>query len=222
MLLTEIAQRSRVFERPVVGRKAATLEVATGLIGQPPRNAMQSVEAHLFKQAPGTKASFTRIDNGVVMTVSAASAEYVPVVQKAVMTEIEGMTAMAGACAVSAAKAGESCSFTKNASVQTASTEKAGASCSTAKTEQASVEKVSTQKAGSSCCASKGAAAKASVEQASMSASNCPDWMKVLCGSNCTIENTSTGIKITWTTEKAKLAPLQAAGEQLEAEISRL
>ncbi len=198
--------------------------------------------ASMFKQAPGTKAAFQKIDNGIVMTISAASAEYVPVVQKAVMNEIETMSTYAtSACAVSSAKAAESCSFAKTASVEKAgatctktasvekagatcdaskaskaSVEKAGATCDASKATKASVQKASVEKAGAGCCAS-----KASVEKASMV--DCPDWMKVLCGANCVIEQTAEGIRITWTTDKKDaLSPLQAAGEQFHAEVSRL
>ena len=49
----------------------------------------------------------------------------------------------------------------------------------------------------------------------------CPEWMKVLCDANCVVENTATGVKISWTTtQKDLVQQVQSAGEKLQADLA--
>jgi hypothetical protein len=171
--------------------------------------AAKSSMASLLKQAPGTKTEFVTVDNGVALVVTASSAEYVPVVQNALIQRVDEMKMKAhkvsgiGACA-------------------TKTSASASAHCA-AKTEQASV----VQKAsGAGCCANKAAAAKVSTDQASavtVSAEECPEWMQVLCGANCVVTKTSNGVMITWTSEKKDMIDqLRVAGEKFHADVAQL
>ena len=59
--------------------------------------ATKSSLASVLKSAPGTTMKYERVKGGVALIVTAASKEYVPVVQKAMMTGIDDMKMQAGA-----------------------------------------------------------------------------------------------------------------------------
>jgi hypothetical protein len=169
--------------------------------------------ASLLKQAPGTKSEFVTVDNGVALVVTASKEEYVSVVQNALIQRVDDMKMMTEKASLGGA----------HCATKTASAEKvSGSHCAAKTTEQASVVKTS----GAGCCATKGASAKASTEKASVStvsAESCPEWMQVLCGSNCTVTKTSTGVMITWTSEKKEmLDQLRVAGEKFHADLAQL
>lgn len=174
--------------------------------------AAKSSMASLFKQAPGTKTEFVTVDNGVALVVTASKEEYVSVVQNALIQRVDDMKLMTEKASMGGA----------HCATKTASAEKVSGSHCAAKTEQASVVKTS----GAGCCATKGASAKASTEKSSIStvsAESCPEWMQVLCGSNCTVTKTSNGVMITWTSEKKEmLDQLRVAGEKFHADIAQL
>lgn len=158
----------------------------------------KSAFAGIFKDAPGTKTEYVKVDGGVALVVTASSEEYVPTVQKAFLGHLDGMIEKASsgaACSYSGAKA----------------TKVSGADCST------KASTVSTASASTKSCGSK-------AEKVEMvSAVDCPEWMKVLCGANCTIENTATGVRVTWTApEKQQIEQVQAAGEKFQAELAQL
>jgi hypothetical protein len=179
----------------------------------------KSSMASIFKEAPGTKTEFKRMNNGVALVVTASDARYVPVVQNALLQHVNEMQTLAGekvsgSCSVGASASSAHCAGAK------ASAQKVGSSgsCPFSKTEQASVQKTS----GSSCCAGKSAAAKTSM-QATNGMSECPDWMKVLCSADMKVEKTSKGVMITWTSpRKDKVNELQAAGEKFHADLAQL
>lgn len=161
----------------------------------------KSAIQQLFKDAPGTKTEFMKVDGGVALVVRAASASYVPAVQTAMMKHLEAMKARSaekGSCATTTSSAG----------------------CATTRTEKAS--------AGASCPAGGHAASTGAtctghgtqVEKASASSGECPDWMKVLCGSSCDVQKTAEGVRIVWTAAEAgKVDQLRAAAEKLQADL---
>ena len=163
----------------------------------------KSTMTSLLKSAPGTTMKYERVDGGVALVVTAASKEYVPVVQKAMMTGIDDMKVQAGAtCA------------TSSSAVKVSD----GKTCATS----ASATKVSD---GATCAAKSSASASAhcavGADKASMAGMECPEWMKVLCGANCTVTNTATGVTIKWTTtEKNMVEQVQVAGQKLHADLS--
>lgn len=182
----------------------------------------KSSMASLLKSAPGTTMKYERVKGGVALVVTAASKEYVPVVQKAMMTGIDDMKVQAGAtCTVGGSSAmkvsnGATCA-TSSSAVKVSD----GATCT--KTASASAVKVSE---GATCTKTASASAAsatcaAGTEKASMASNECPEWMKVLCGANCTVTNTATGVTIQWTTsEKNMVEQVQVAGEKLHADLT--
>lgn len=157
----------------------------------------KSAFAGIFKDAPGTKTEYVKVDGGVALVVTASSEEYVPTVQKAFLGHLDGMKEKASS--------GAACSYSGAKATKVSS----GDHCATKTT------KVST--ASASSCGSKAE----KVEMAS--AVDCPEWMKVLCGAVCNIEKTATGVKVTWTSpEKEQINQLQAAGEKFQAELAQL
>jgi hypothetical protein len=164
----------------------------------------------IFKEAPGTKTKFQKVDNGVALVVTASEDKYVPVVQTALLEHVDEMQTMAGMKAAHCA--------TEKASVQKVSS---GSSCAykgEKASATASAEKVSS---GAGCCASK--ASSASMQATKVSAEGCPDWMKVLCGADMQVTKTSNGVMITWTSDsKEKVNELQAAGEKFHADLAQL
>jgi hypothetical protein len=68
----------------------------------------KSAFAGIFKDAPGTKTEYVKVDGGVALVVTASSNEYVPTVQKAFLGHLDGMkekTSTGAACSYSGAKA---------------------------------------------------------------------------------------------------------------------
>lgn len=162
----------------------------------------KSAIQQLFKDAPGTKTEFMKVDGGVALIVRAASAQYVPTVQTAMMNHLEAMKVRSetGSCASSASAAG--CAASKSGKAS------AGASC------PAGGHAAST---GASCASHGSSVQKAS---ASASAGECPDWMKVLCSTHCDVQKTAEGVKIVWTApEASKVDQLRAAAEKLQADL---
>ncbi|HEX7879262.1 MAG TPA: hypothetical protein VF720_07610, partial [Candidatus Eisenbacteria bacterium] len=151
---------------------------------------------------------------------TASNKEYVPVVQQAIATRLDDMKVMTAHSGVTKVSSGSSCCAGK-ASTASMTT---GASCATS----ASATKVSdgagcattasaTKVSDGATCATKASA----TTSASASMESCPEWMKVLCTANCTVENTATGVKVIWTTpEKNKVEQVQMAGEQLHADLA--
>jgi len=180
---------------------------------------MKSSMASLQKAAPGTKMTYAKVDGGIALIVTASSKEYVPVVQQAIATRLDDMKVMTAHAGVTKVSSGSSCcagkasaaSMTSGASCATttsATKVSDGAGCATSAT------KVSATSSASAHCATGAATTQASME-------SCPDWMKILCTANCTVENTSTGVKVIWTTpEKNKVEQVQMAGEQLHADLA--
>ena len=163
---------------------------------------MKSSMASILLSAPGTKMTYMKVDGGAALVITASSKEYVPVVQKAMATRIDEMKMMSsgGHCTMSADKAsmattsGSTCPAT-GAAMKTAD----GATC--------------TASASAHCAGGASMTEKTSME--------CPDWMKVLCGANCQVENTATGVKVSWTTTEKKLVEqVQVAGEKLHADLA--
>jgi len=187
----------------------------------------------IFKDAPGTKTEYVVVDGGVALVVTAASEQYVPVVQNAVIQRIDDMKVRTtktsgGSCAMKSEHASivktSSSSSSCAAKAEQASVVVKGSSdhCAAAKTEQAStVQKASS---GAGCCAAKGSAAKVSMVQ-SISNEECPDWMKVLCSADMKVEKTAKGVMITWTSpkkDKVMVDQLRAAGEKFHADVAQL
>jgi len=182
----------------------------------------KSSMASMLKSAPGTTMKYERVDGGVALVVTAASKEYVPVVQKAMIAGIDEMKMQAGATCEAGASA-------KKVSDGATCTTKSAANC-TGQTTKVSDGAVKVSDSGS-CTATKASAevTKASAsahcavgaDKASMTSADCPDWMKVLCGANCTVKNTANGVTILWTTtEKNMVEQVQVAGEKLHADLS--
>ncbi|MDZ4805179.1 MAG: hypothetical protein SGI90_09985 [Candidatus Eisenbacteria bacterium] len=211
------------------GTKATIMKVSDGAAC-----ATKSSMANLLKAAPGTTMKYERVNGGIALVVTAASKEYVPVVQKAMMTRIDDMKMQAGAtCAMSAGHVtkvsdGKTCpataSITKVSDGATCATKASavkvsdGATCAT----KTSAVKVSD---GATCATKASASASAhcadGAVKTSMASMECPEWMKVLCGANCTVTNTANGVTIQWTTtEKNMVEQVQVAGEKLHADLS--
>ena len=161
----------------------------------------KSTMVSIFKDAPGTKTQYRKVNGGVALVVTAASKEYVPVVQNALLQHVDEMKVLAGQKVMG------------HCAAEKASAQKAGSSCAY-KTETASVQRTS----GASCCASKGAS-KVTMQA---NAGDCPDWMKVLCGADMKVQKTNEGVTITWTTEKNKVDELRTAAEKLQADLAQL
>lgn len=178
--------------------------------------ATKSTMASIFKDAPGTKTEYRAVKDGVALVVTASSAQYVSVVQNALLSHMDAMKAMtqkaSGTCA-SGASTSAHCSSADKASAM-----KVGAgACPYSKTEQASAQKTS---GGSSCCAGKASAASM---QATNSATECPDWMKALCSADMKVTKTANGVTITWTSpKKERVTELQAAGQKFQADLAQL
>jgi len=144
-----------------------------------------------------------QVDGGVAMVVTAASSEYVPVVQAAMMKHLDAMKSMSAEKASCATKASaDHCASMKTEKASAGTCPMGGASA--------------TKASGASCAAAHGA----KVEQAS--AMECPEWMKVLCGASCDVQKTANGVKIVWTASKPEMVDqLRAAGEKLQADLSQ-
>jgi hypothetical protein len=169
---------------------------------------MKSSMASLLKSAPGTKMTYKKVDGGIALVVTAASKEYVPVVQQAIATRLDDMKVMT--THATKVSSGSSCCAAKTSAVKVSD----GATCAT----KTSAVKVSD---GATCATKSTAASSAGATVTTVSAENCPDWMKVLCSADCQVENTSTGVKVMWTTtEKTKIEQVQMAGEQLHADLA--
>lgn len=187
---------------PMAGGSAGGSMCATGhMMGS--ACAAKSAMAALVKEAPGTKAEFVSVGNGISMVVTAGSAGDVATVQSVMAREIEKQKSMkpgtAGACSHAGAAAG---------------TGKAAApSCAGMKGEAGA----GVEKAGMKTCA--GMDTKA----AGCTAGACPEWMCTLCCAKVDVSNTPGGVTLTWTTDKAdKVDALRKAGQQFQEAMSKL
>lgn len=170
--------------------------------------AVRSVLPGLFKEAPGTRTELVSVNNGVSLVVSAAGTGNVTTVQQAMARELDRMKSTQPGAAT-ACPHGSTSKTAAGACLGAAgsSADKAAHPCAGVKSGSGA----GLNKAGQST----GATVTAATE--------CPEWMSVLCCARADLSNTATGVTLTWTTDKPELVEkLRSAGQEFQAEIARL